>query len=92
MQNYISVTESEIEKIKNEFEFYINKLSEISSILNNEMEASLVLLSAARINIDNINDKFKVDFPLAAELYKNLSTQVKDFEDEIAAHIIAAKK
>ncbi|KAB8035820.1 hypothetical protein GCL60_16455 [Silvanigrella paludirubra] len=92
MDDQILVTESEIENVKKEFEGYVNKIAEVSNYLNNELEASFVLLSAARKNIDLIKAKYELDFPIASEVYRNLSLQVIDFENEIAAHLSVGKK
>ena len=87
MDDYILVTESEIENVKKDFEGYINKIAEVSNYLNNELEASFILLSAARKNIDIIKLKYELDFPIASKVYKDLSNQVRTFEDELAAHL-----
>ncbi|MBX9839080.1 MAG: hypothetical protein K2X69_12310 [Silvanigrellaceae bacterium] len=92
MENNILVTESEIENVKKDFEGYIDKIAEVSHYLNNELEASFVLLSAARKNIDLIKSKYELDFPIASEVYKKLSLQVTEFENEIAAHLAVKDK
>lgn len=92
MENNILVTEAEIENVKKDFEGFVNKIAEVSHYLNNELEACFVLLSAARKNIDIIKSKYELDFPIASEEYENLSRQITEFENEIAAHLAARNK
>ncbi len=89
MQEEILVTENDIEKVKKDFEFYINKISEVSNFLNNELEASFVLLSAARKNIDIISAKYQKDFPDVSKLYQKFADDIIEFENELAIHLAA---
>lgn len=92
MEKEILVTELEIEKVKVDFEFYINKLSEVSNYLNNELEASFVLLSAARKNIEIITNKYQREFTEVSKLYQKYADDLIEFEEELASHLVVAAK
>ncbi len=91
MDDHILVTESEIENVKKDFEGYIDKIAEVSHYLNNELEASFVLLSAARKNIDIITSKYQKDFPDVSKLYQKFADDINEIETELASHLGAGK-
>ncbi|WP_186649981.1 hypothetical protein [Fluviispira vulneris] len=89
MNDEILINDVDIENVKKEFEIYINKIATVNQYLKNELEASFVLLSAARKNIDIICDKYEEHYPDLSELYQKFSDDINSFENELASHLAA---
>ncbi|RDB37424.1 MAG: hypothetical protein DCC88_00415 [Spirobacillus cienkowskii] len=86
MSNSFEVTEDNINETKYRMKYFVNGVSLLRNYLNNDLEASYILLSASIKNIEKLKENCR-NCNVTFEVYDKLNNKLIDLQNELASHI-----